>query len=536
MKRTLLLLALLLAIPLRAATTIPLPPENERWTQLQMGNFIVYSNARDGVMRDAAENVARLRLALGRISHLVTDAPIPTYFYVFKSEESFAPYRDTVAGPRKEMVKGFFTTDRRANYATITANTGLVDHLVAHELTHHFIHNTVVGVPAWFDEGLAEFYSWSTYAQGSIRVGVPFQPYIDELSNHGLMPLRELAATHPLRHDVDDVRAIRFYAESWFFVHYLLIGNPQRGAQLGELLSRLYEGASLDAAFKAAFHATPEEIDTELGAYLHRPRFNAILYTQRDLGEITVPTPAPISRAAALTALGDLLLHIDARQSPAFLSEAVKLEPKNALAVALLAIAKLANGAYAEGTALYDSVAALDWPDSRPYALASGHRVSELQERARNGEAVSADEIAEVRRVATLALSKSANDVDAMSTMGASYTFAGQDANAGVQWSSKAFSLAPSRIDIACDLVLLHARAGEQAMAKDLINHTIRPAHIDRYDNEAAQNLVLAKFYAADAMRAAGSEDDARKLYETVRASTNNPKLRAVVDKRLEKP
>ena len=62
-----------------------------------------------------------------------------------------------------------------------------------------------------------------------VRLGMPEQGYVEELSGHGLMPLRELFAYQPDVVHHDEIRLMRFYAESWLFAHYLLIGQPARG-------------------------------------------------------------------------------------------------------------------------------------------------------------------------------------------------------------------------------------------------------------------------------------------------------------------
>ena len=47
-----------------------------------------------------------------------------------------------------------------------------------------------------------------------------------------------------------------FYAESWALMHYLMLGNPARMAQLRRYLVAVKDGLEPEPAFKAAFNAS----------------------------------------------------------------------------------------------------------------------------------------------------------------------------------------------------------------------------------------------------------------------------------------
>lgn len=526
--------ALLTLVLAAALSAVPLPREGERWTRLQVENIVVFSNAADGVTRTVAENVARLRLALNRVSGLQVQSPVPVYLYVFRDEPSFAPYRQALTGSTKEVIAGAFTHRARAGYAIMLAGRGMVDHVVAHEMMHGYIRNTVVGVPLWLDEGLAEFYAGLTPVADSVRLGMPEPQYVEELTNHGLMPLRELFTFQPDLIHQGDVSLMRFYAESWLFANYLLIGQPARGRQLGDFLTRLDDGAPLDDAFQQAFHAKMTDVDADLGAYLRRSRFNYMVYPKSELGEVRAADPQPMERVDTLVALADLLLVTDAWHDAApFLAKALELDPKNAAALALWGRFREGEDKLDEAVALYDRAVGLDSADVRPFAFASNSLVSRLQVAQHDGVTPAKAEVEKVRRIAGAGLKRAPSDPDLLATMGASYTFAGEDPKAGIAWSAKAFSIAPSRIDVACDLVLLYARAGKANLAKAMIDRVI--ARSDRQDllESASQNLTLADFETAEELLAAGKAPEAKLLLERVRTSTKNPKLKAAAEAKL---
>src|SRR5206468_1217 len=147
-------------------------------------------------------------------------------------------------------------------------------------LTHYLIRNNLARVPPWLDEGLAGFYE--TFAplgkSDSVTIGKPPYKYHDLLRESGLVPLRKLLAFERQPHGPKPPTGElnQFYLQSWFFVHYLLIGNPSRGAGLGKFLNMTAEGQPVERAFESAFGAKMEAVDAELSSYLRRDRFNMI--------------------------------------------------------------------------------------------------------------------------------------------------------------------------------------------------------------------------------------------------------------------
>src|SRR5207248_3480357 len=70
-----------------------------------------------------------------------------------------------------------------------------------------------------------------------------FSSSLDHRALHSFPTRRSsdlLFVQHPLRdHGSGDLRVAQFYIQSWLLMHYLLIGNPERGAGLGAFLTAL---------------------------------------------------------------------------------------------------------------------------------------------------------------------------------------------------------------------------------------------------------------------------------------------------------
>ncbi len=524
-----LVIPILLAIsPVHSALAIERPPANERWTRTEIGNLVIVSNAGDRIVRGVAENLLRLRQSLMEVSKLETRSPIPTYVYAFRNEASFDPYRVAIVGKNRQNVKGIFFALSDSNRILIQADVG-IDDVVYHEFAHYFIRNTVVGIPLWLDEGLAEFYS--TFSPGggarSVRLGLPNKFHLSFLQEHGLMTLPELFAFEPLERPSGDLRVEQFYGESWLFAHYLLVGNPKRGAGLGPFLSLLYEGQPPAESFEKSFGVSMQDMQAELNTYLQRGRYSAVAYTLSETGTREIPQPKEMPRDEVLASLGDLLVHTDARQDGAiFLEESIALNPRNAAALADLALVQFSVGQPEAAEKLYKRSIEAAGSDYRPFAWYSNRLVADMQKKAREGERIAPDAIAKVRELASRAIQLAPDDPNGYAVLGATYTFPGENPSEGIKASEKSFQIAPARLDVAADLVLLYRIAGRGKASVSMIDQVIRPSRNERFLTEAKDNLTLGDYVRGMNLIESGKKSEGEALLQRALESVTNVNLK----------
>lgn len=301
MKIVLPLLLALYALPLHAVDV------EGRWTKVQVKNLVVYSEARDSVTKAIVMDIERMRLALAHVMGLRVDAATPTTIFVFGSEASFQSLRkELTSNPDAAAI---FSRTPTAHFVAVRTDLhGMVDALVYHELTHSMIEHTVAGLPLWYHEGIAEFYSTFTPIGKSVKIGVAPKSHLDYLADRGLMPLKRVFAIDRGSKEYNEAgRSGEFYATSWIFVHYLLVGSPQRSGQLGTFLALLDAKKPADAAFQRAFGTTAEQFQGELWNYLNRPKKQAISYDFPELRAIQIPAPAEVTPSEVREALAPLL-------------------------------------------------------------------------------------------------------------------------------------------------------------------------------------------------------------------------------------
>jgi tetratricopeptide (TPR) repeat protein len=145
-----------------------------------------------------------------------------------------------------------------------------------HELTHFFVHQAFGGVPVWFDEGLAEYYSTVTVANGFAYVGlrrpdwrinlqraarwkagrddeiwVPIQalPTLDRLVSLTPASFYLRGAESPMA----DRMSTTNYVGAWGLVHLLHDGPAEYRRRYAALANLLQHGKPFVLAWRAAF-------------------------------------------------------------------------------------------------------------------------------------------------------------------------------------------------------------------------------------------------------------------------------------------
>lgn len=291
-----------LAVPLHAIEL------SGRWTKTETKNLIVYSNAHDFATKALVGNVERMRRAVGHIMNLPTDSAAPATLFVFDGEPSYLPLRRAVFGTGPIQPVGFFVHPGGRYYMAMqTDSGGGVDIIAYHEITHALLENAVTGLPLWYQEGMAMFYSTFTVKGKSVVVGTMPKAFFDRLMETGLMNLKRVLVVDEKSPEYNNAHAGDFYATSWVFVQYLLVGAPQRAGQLGKYLELVDRKTPVDVAFKTAFGTTPEQFQGELWGYVNRPKYQVMSYDFADLNAFSVPAPVAVETSEVQQAIAPLM-------------------------------------------------------------------------------------------------------------------------------------------------------------------------------------------------------------------------------------
>lgn len=318
------LLVLLLAATVYSQT--PRPPDT--WTKVTSKNFSLVGNASDKEIRQVATQLEQFRDVFTKLLSLAKfDSPVPTVVVVFKSMSSYKPFN-----PKNYYA--YFQKGQDMNYVTLTADARKnAFAVIYHEYVHIMLNNTTGNVPAWFNEGLAEYYSTFLIEDDrKVHVGELIPGHLQTLRQGKLYPLRTLFAINHESPDYNEGnKSGMFYAESWALLHYLMLGNSgQRVDQLGKYLELIAANTPIDEAFKLAFKTDMETLEKELRKYIQSETFHMQFATFHKKLEFDKDfTSSPLTEAEAESYLGDLALHTnDLAAAEAHLQRAVALDPK----------------------------------------------------------------------------------------------------------------------------------------------------------------------------------------------------------------
>ena len=115
---------LLLATALLAAS-VAIPPETERWTRLELDDYVIYSAARDNVTRDVAQRLQLMRDGVAMITRLNVHPPHRVTVIVFHNDHSYAPYRDAALGRSAPNVAALHAGTPDSEFILIDADSGV---------------------------------------------------------------------------------------------------------------------------------------------------------------------------------------------------------------------------------------------------------------------------------------------------------------------------------------------------------------------------------------------------------------------------
>ena len=334
------------------------------WSKIQTPHFLFVGDASEGQIRRTAERLEQFRDVLERaLPADSVSSPVPTVVIVFGSARSFAPFRPLFEG-RPVDVAGFFQPGEDTNFIVVNGSTGeQALTTILHEYAHAVVSNRMGSLPAWLNEGLAEFYETFQSRNGgrSAVIGLAPAHHVQLLRGATLIPLRDLFAITTSSSDYNEGRRRGvFYAQSWALWHYLSFADEPRASQFKRYMLEAPTAASQEAAVRAAFGEDLRSLENELRQYVARVSFNAVSFSfdEEVHGRQVGPT-LRIDEPEATAFLGDLLGRVhredDARNTLLPLLQ----DPRGgARASAALGLLELRQGRIAEALAVLEPAAA----------------------------------------------------------------------------------------------------------------------------------------------------------------------------------
>lgn len=344
------------------------PAAKDEWVQVRSANFNLVGNASQKDIRKVAVKLEQFREAFSKLfAKLNITSSIPTNVVVFKSSASYKPFKPRRPdGKADTFIAGFFQAGDDVNYITLSTGGDDADTFgtIFHEYVH-FIVNTNFGktdIPAWFNEGLAEFFQ--TFAMENAieaKLGLPQFNHVSLLSQNKLVPFDAFfnLSNAELHKNGDHSRNI-FYAQAWVVVHYFF--TKQKTREMSNFLISLLNGKTGETAFQEVFKMTYSQLEKEIKRYLGQNTFQYTIYTFREkLAADAELTAVPLSEADVNAYLGDLLYHTRRYdEAEKYLLDALALEPDSGMANTALGMVKLRQEKYDESAKYLEKAISLN--------------------------------------------------------------------------------------------------------------------------------------------------------------------------------
>ncbi len=339
----------------------------DEWIQVRSKNFNLVGNASERDIRKVATKLEQFRETFRQLFKVNLDSAISTNVVVFKSEGAYKPFKPKRAdGKTDNLVAGYFQPGEDVNYITLSTEGESADtySTIFHEYVH-FIVNSNFGkseVPAWFNEGLAEYYS--TFAienDQNAKLGLPQSNHLTLLQQNRLIPLETLfkISNYALHQNGEHSRSI-FYAESWALIHYLIQGGKTAG--LGKFLEFSMKDVPAEKAFQDAFQISYAEMQKDLEKYVQKNTYQYVNVTFKNKlvfdGEMQT---TPLSEADTDAYLGDLLYHTNrADDAEMYLQKTVALNPDLSMGNTTFGMIKMRQKKYEDAKHYFEKAISVD--------------------------------------------------------------------------------------------------------------------------------------------------------------------------------
>ncbi len=483
------LAAFLLACSFPAgARELPAADKNETWIEVRTPHFVVASNAGEKQARRVADQFEQIRamfhtafpklrvdpgqriLILAVKNEKSLKALLPAYWEVKGHVHPVGVY---VAGPEKHYVALRMDTSGENPY-----------HAVYHEYTHALVNLNFRGLPAWLNEGLAEFYGNTVLRDKDVMLGHFDANHLLLLQQSKLIPIATLLEVdHNSPYYNEQNRASVFYAESWALTHYLMLDPDARKQQLMlRFFDAFQKGDNQLEAARRTF-GDLKKFGGKMEGYVRQGTFYAarmkapVELAEKDYATRTLP------QAESLALRGDFHLHMN-RMSEArtMLEQAVALDSKLAAAHESLGYyhyrqqnLEEANKEFAEAVKL----------DSRDYLAHYYHAFLRVR-----GQMVGPEEMEETRASLEKAIQLNPNFAPAYAALSSFYLVRSETKQKALDAALRAAQLEPGELHYALNLgqvlLILNREQDAQALLKQMQAAAKTPAEV-----QMAQSLQM---------------------------------------------
>lgn len=503
------------------------------WGEIRGPGLVVYTNASPERGLEMTLALERFRAVFARLAPAIElRSPAPTTVLAFRNAEDFAPYK-TRQDRGNSRILGQFISHPDGNYLILDAGNHMAGSfaVIVHEFVHYFVRHNFPGVPLWFNEGLAEYYSTFETTADGVVLGLPVERHVALLKRDGEFSLSELLGADTRSssyHRPDQVG--HFYALSWLLVHHLLSSGELDAT--ADFLARTVSGEDPEDAFEEAFDRRLSDLEEDLENYFSADELPSAVLTLEGLPGGDDLRARALPPADVLYHLGDLLAHTGrADDAEQHFAVALDFEPNHADAMAGRALVRDFSNRFDEAEILYRDALAAGPRHPSSHLYYGRHLLLRAQATAGKGRL---GILNDARRQLRDALEAMPDYGEAWVLLGKSYLLDSDDLGDGIRAFQEARDLLPGRFDILGDLAHLHARQGQGDMAHRLVDELaiFTDAETASKARDEVERLLL--LHAADLAFEEGEAERGLELFDQAIEYARDPRVQQAMEEQLE--
>jgi tetratricopeptide (TPR) repeat protein len=466
--------------------------EQQHWMEVHSNHFVVLTDSDVKHGRDVAYRFEQMRYVFGAVMQKsAVNLPVPLQIIGFRSRAELLQYAPLYQGKPVDMA-GFFEASPDRDFIALDLSTDNWS-TALHEYTHALVHGNFPPVPAWFDEGLAEYFATLKITNNGLEIGNISDANRAALTNMPWMSLEELllVQTNSDSYNQRQGRAI-FYAQSWLLVHYLM--SKQRLPDLFNYLQLTQiKQVPVTDAIQEAFGTTADDFEKALHDYA-----KGQLSVRRIQPLVLDFSGFPFNKVDLATANAEVAdLHAHSRdyrqQAEGELKEVLRSDPQNAVANRSLAYLYIDNKDYEKAAECIRTAMTAAPKDAEPHYLAAVYMRDKAQSEGQRQQPGSA--VAMERELET-AIGLYQEYADAYDLLAYAYALEERYPQA-ISNAQKAVQLYPGNERYALDLAQYYADAGQFDKATAVLN---------RVKNSADPKVATAANNGLQSMQAKQSQ------------------------------
>jgi len=331
------------------------------WTEIRSQHFRVLTNGPVPDARKAAHEFEQLRWVFAnRFPGARIESGAPLLIFAVRDEETAKKLDPAVYKRMGGNMAGEFHHGWEKQYALVRLDTFGGDgakEVVYHEYAHTILHLNSRWLPAWLDEGMAEFYGYTRFEGHKIYLGAP-TVRVRGLRGRQPEPIEQIIS---VTRRSSTYNTEFFYVEAWALVHFLIYGpGMDGGKKLDQFVRLIQQRIDQKKAFQQIF-GDFGTLDKNLLAYMRQPTYaSTLLRTAPEIDQNTF-TVREMSMGETEAELGGFYLwdynHAAARPQ---VEQALKDDPKLGLAHELMGFLDFTDGKDAEAAAEFSQAFSLN--------------------------------------------------------------------------------------------------------------------------------------------------------------------------------